>query len=329
MRALVTGATGFIGSRLAERLAATNHEVTAFGAERTPLEAARRKKLETAGVRVAIGSLEDRALLESLVPNTDVVFHLAAAQHETNVPDDYFYTVNVEGTRRIAELSAAAGVRRFVYGSTIGVYGSAASAALHEDSPLRPDNAYARSKLEAERVVRSFSAELPSTIIRIAETYGPGDGRLLKLFKAVARGIFPMIGSGSNEHQPVHVDDLVEGLMLAATCEAAADQTLILAGAEILPTFRMVELVAEALGKPLRRVTLPLPPLLLAAIVCERGFRPLGMSPPWHRRRLDFFVKRLYFSQQKARRLLGYDPQRRFREGAIETAAWYRREGYL
>jgi nucleoside-diphosphate-sugar epimerase len=329
MRALVTGGTGFIGSRLAERLAAGGYEVTAFGGERNPLEAARRQSLEAGGVRVVIGSIEDRPLLQELAAGTDLVFHLAAAQHETNVPDHYFYNINVEGTRRLAEVCAAAHVRRFVYGSTIGVYGSAAAAALHEESPPRPDNVYARTKLEAERVVRSFGDELPSTIIRIAETYGPGDGRLLKLFKVVNRGVFPMIGGGANEHQPVHVDDLVEGMLLAATCEAAAGQTVILAGAEILPTFRMVELVAEALGKPLRHWNLPLPPLLLAAIVCETSCRPFGMAPPWHRRRLDFFVKRLFFSQQKARRMLGYDPQRRFRDGAVETAAWYRQRGFL
>jgi nucleoside-diphosphate-sugar epimerase len=115
----------------------------------------------------------------------------------------------------------------------------------------------------------------------------------------------------------------------AAARDEAVGQTLILAGAEILPTFRMVELVAEALGKPLRRMNLPLPPLWLAAVVLEKGCRPFGMPPPWHRRRLDFFVKRLYFSQQKARQLLGYDPQRRFRDGAAETAEWYRERGYL
>ncbi len=329
MKVLVTGGTGFIGGRLVERLQAEGHEVTAFGGERTPLEAARVRTLRDNGVRVVLGSLDDRALLHELTAGTDVVFHLAAAQHETHMPDDYFYSVNVEGTRRLAEVCAAAGVQRFVYGSTIGVYGSASSSALNEDSPPRPDNIYSQTKLEAERVVRSFGEELPSTIIRIAETYGPGDGRLLKLFKVINGGVFPMIGGGGNEHQPVHVDDLVGGLIAAAVAPQAAGQTVILAGAEILPTSRMVEIVAEALGKPLRQLTLPLPPLQFAAIVCETSCRPFGMRPPWNRRRLDFFVKRLYFSQQKARQLLGYDPEHTFRDGAVETANWYRQRGYL
>ena len=329
MKILITGATGFIGARLAERMSSLGHEVTAFGAEHTPLERARRAALEARQLRVVIGSIQDPFLLKDVTKGADIVFHLAAAQHESNAADEYFYTINVDGTRKLLEACASAGIRRFVHGSTIGVYGSAGTTALHEESPTKPDNIYARTKLEAEHVVQSFARQLPSTIIRISETYGPGDGRLLKLFKVVDKGIFPMIGGGSNEHQPVHVDDLVDGLLLAGTRDEAVGQTLILAGGEILPTFRLVELVADALGKPLRSLIVPLSPMLLAAVMVEKSFRSIGKSPPLNRRRLDFFVKRLFFSQQKARCLLGYDPKRRFREGAMETAAWYRERGYL
>ena len=87
--------------------------------------------------------------------------------------------------------------------------------------------------------------------------------------------------------------------------------------------------VAEALGKRLRSVKLPLGPFLIAAVMCETGCRPFGISPPWHRRRLDFFVKRFAFSLDKAERLLGYKPTVSFDEGARETAEWYRSHGYL
>lgn len=329
MRALVTGATGFIGARLAERMAADGNDVTAFGAENTPLETARRKRLEGQGIDVRIGRLDDDVLLERLVGGADTVFHLAAAQHETNVPEGYFRAVNVEGTRKLVEAANRAGLARLVYGSTIGVYGRARNGGrLDESSETRPENVYGRTKLEAEDVVRG-AATVPWTIVRISETYGPGDGRLVKLFKAVNDGIVPVIGGGANEHHPVYVDDLVTGLVQAAESPGAVRETIVLAGSEIVSTRDMIEAIAEALGKPLRSVRLPLAPLLVAAVVCETGCRPLGVSPPWHRRRLDFFVKRFAFSQEKAERLLGYRPSVPFRQGASRTADWYRKNGYL
>lgn len=328
MRALVTGATGFIGARLAEKLAAAGLDVIAFGAENTPLEQSRRDALQQRGLRVEIGTLADEALLARLAAGTDAIFHLAAAQHESNVPDEYFRDVNVEGTRKLVAAANAAGTGRFVYGSTIGVYGRGRDAELTETSETRPENIYGRTKLEAESVVRSL-ATVPWTIVRISETYGPGDGRLVKLFKLVNDGVVPIIGDGRNEHHPVFVDDLVDGLLLAAQSPAAIGETFVLAGSEIVPTRALIEGVAAALGKPLRSVRLPVAPLMLAALACETGCRPLGVSPPWHRRRLDFFVKRFKFSQEKARRVLGYRPSTPFVDGARETADWYRRNGYL
>jgi nucleoside-diphosphate-sugar epimerase len=106
-------------------------------------------------------------------------------------------------------------------------------------------------------------------------------------------------------------------------------ETIVLAGNDVVMTRELIAAVAAALDKPLRTVRLPLTPLLLAAVVCETGCRPLRISPPWHRRRLDFYVKRFAFSQAKAERLLGYRPGVSFGEGARHTAAWYRENGYL
>ena len=151
-----------------------------------------------------------------VVAGRDTIIHLAAAQHESGVPDSYFETVNVAGTRNLLAASRDAGVRRFVYGSTIGVYGSAASGTLDESSPPNPDNVYGRTKLAAERVVREQGTDFETCIVRISETYGPGDFRLLKLFRAIDRGKFLMIGSGENRRQAMHVDDLVRALLIAA-----------------------------------------------------------------------------------------------------------------
>src|SRR5690606_21343696 len=154
--------------------------------------------------------LDDLALLRRLVAGADTVFHLAAAQHESHVGPDYFRAVNVRGTRNLLDACEGSGVKRFVYGSTIGVYGSARDGGrLDETSALRPANIYGVTKLEAEREVANHSDQLGWTIVRISETYGPGDGRLAKLFRIVNSSIVPIIGSGLNEHHPVYIDDLV------------------------------------------------------------------------------------------------------------------------
>ena len=145
---------------------------------------------------------------------------------------------------RLIEASKRAGVERFVYGSTIGVYGEYADGPLDENTPPRPLNIYGRSKLAAEEVVKSHRGELPMSIVRISETYGPGDFRLLKLFRALDRGRFLIIGSGQNQRQAIHVRDLVQGLLLAATHPAAVGETFVLAGQETMTTREMVEHVA-------------------------------------------------------------------------------------
>src|SRR5690606_10445803 len=125
-----TGGSGFIGSRLALRARAQGLDLIAIGMANTPAERARIAELAAAGVEVRLGSLKHAEFLAEATRGVDCVIHLAAAQHETNVPDSYFLDINVEGTRALLDASVRAGVRRFVYGSTIGVYGAAHSDAL-------------------------------------------------------------------------------------------------------------------------------------------------------------------------------------------------------
>jgi nucleoside-diphosphate-sugar epimerase len=320
---LLTGASGFIGSRLALRTRAQSHEFVAIGMANTPAERARIAELEAAGVEIRLGNLKDARFVGEAVQGMDAVIHLAAAQHEANVPDSYFMDVNVEGTRALLDASMRAGVRRFVYGSTIGVYGAAHFAVLDESSHLLPDSAYGRSKVRAEQLVRSYADKLETTVIRISETYGPGDYRLLKLFNAVARGVFVMIGKGENKRQPIHVDDLVRGLLLAARHPAAHGETFVLAGPEVLTTRQMIASIRAAFGQAGTGKRLPLWPFMAVASLMEGTLRPLGIQPPLHRRRLDFFVKSFHFDTRKAQSLLGFESQIPFSKGALDTAQWY------
>jgi nucleoside-diphosphate-sugar epimerase len=329
MKLLLTGGTGFIGSRLALEARRRQVDVTVTGQVNNDAERSRAAGLERAGVRLETGPLQDAAFSRRVVAGRDTVIHLAAAQHESGVPDSYFEEVNVVGTRTLLDASREARVRRFVYGSTIGIYGSAAEGKLDESSPPNPDNVYGRTKLAAERVVQEQGGDVETCIVRISETYGPGDFRLLKLFRAVDRGKFLMIGSGENRRQVMYVDDLVRALLLAAEHPAASGEVFVMPGDEVLTTRQMVDVIAEVLGRRVPRVRLPMWPFLAAAALFEATFKPLGMDPPLHRRRLDFFRKSFVFSTDKAQRVLGFAPLVPFRQGARETAEWYRAAGYL
>jgi len=329
MKMLVTGASGFIGSRLALHAAAMGHALVVAGQSNTDAERLRLKELADAGIRVEQGALQEESFARGLVQGCDVVIHLAAAQHEANVPDAYFFDVNVNGTRKLLASAQAAGVKRFVYGSTIGVYGEYAGTALDEETPPQPLNVYGRSKLAAEGVVKEAAGVMDISIVRISETYGPGDFRLLKLFRAVDRNRFFIIGQGLNTRQAIHVDDLVRGLLLAATHPKAVGQTFIMAGREIMTTRELVAQVAAALNRRPPRWRAPMWPFMAAAIIFERTLTPLGIQPPLHRRRLDFFKKSFVFSSTKAEHVLGFTPTVAFARGAAETAAWYRDRGLL
>jgi nucleoside-diphosphate-sugar epimerase/SAM-dependent methyltransferase len=327
---LITGGTGFIGSRLAERCLARGDGVRVLGQCNTPAEAVTRERLEQRGVEVVLGSVLDAGRVGEALRGVHVVYHLAAAQHEAGVPDRRFRDVNVEGTRTVLEASVAAGVHRFVHGSTIGVYGTAAGEPLDEDSPTCPDNIYGTTKLEGERLALAAGARLPVVVVRISETYGPGDRRLLKLFRAIQRGVFVMVGDGRNRHHPIYIDDLVEGLRLAATVPHARGGTFVLAGPEVLTTTQMAEVIARQLGnRRAARLGLPLGPVRLLAAAVEAGARATGRRPPLHRRRLDFFVKSFSFSAQRSKDVLGFIPRVGFESGVTETLAWYRRRGEL
>jgi dihydroflavonol-4-reductase len=328
-RLLVTGATGFIGSRLASHAHRLGMDVTATGRVESALEIDRLKELRSAGVPVEIGLLQDTDFVRRIIDGRTIVIHLAAAQHESEMPEAYFRSVNVDGVRALLDACRNSSVKRFVYGSTMGVYGEAHIGVLDENSVPCPENVYTRTKLEAETLVRSCVDQFETCVIRIPETYGPGDQRLLKLFRAIDRGRFVMIGRGDNRRQCIHVSDLVRGLLLAARHPAAVGETFVLAGREAMTTNEMVRDIATALERRPPRARAPLWPFVVAARVFETVLPPLHVQPPLHSRRLDFFRKSFVFSTAKAQALLGFQPEIDFLTGAADTVRWYRACGYL
>ena len=329
MNVLITGGTGFIGSRLALRCLERGQNVRVLGQENTAAETENKDLITSKGAEVVSASVTDQKSVIAALEDIDVVYHLAAAQHEANVSDQVFWDVNVSGTENVLRGSVKAGVKHFIHGSTIGVYGSGAEGELNELSELRPDNIYGKTKLEGEKVLLAFKEKLPVVIIRISETYGPGDRRLLKLFKAIQKNVFFMVGNGRNKHHLIYIDDLIDGFFLCIESSRANGEAFIFTGRDILTTTDMVRVIAEALGEEPPKFHAPFLPFLWTAIVMETVLRPLGIQPPLHRRRLDFFKKNLFFSQDKTRELLGFHPKYTFAEGARQTAEWYIEKGLL
>ena len=325
MRILVTGATGFTGSRLARALAAGGHDVRAL--VRDP---ARARDLDASGVELTIGDLRDAETLASVVSSIEVVYHVAAVYRSAGASTDVYRAVNATAVRRLIEAAARAGVRRVVHCSTVGVHGDIEHPPAGEDAPLKPGDIYQVTKLEGEHLARDAGERLgiEVTILRPTGIYGPGDRRLLKLFRNVVRR-FPTLGSGRIYYHLTYIDDLVEGIRLCGEHPAAANRTYILAGGEVTTLNELVRLIAEVAGVRPPTLHLPVWPFWVAGAVCETVCAPLGIEPPLYRRRVDFFTKSRAFDITRARTEIGYAPRVGLREGIGRTLEWYREHGWL
>ncbi len=283
------------------------------------------------GAEYIQGDLGGDGPWERALAGAEKVFHLASFVREAAPADEEFRRVNVLGTERLARAAACAGVSRFVHVSTTGVHGNVEDPPADEDAPIRAADIYQKTKWEGEEALRRVSGEtgLPITIIRPAGVYGPGDARLLKLFRLVQKGRFVMLGDGKTLFHPVHVSDLVRGIILAAESEAAAGRTYIIAGEKPVTLTELVERISAALGVQAPKLRFPAGPVLILADIVEGICRPFGIEPPLFRRRVEFFTKNRAFTWRRAEAEIGYRPQVALDEGLATTAGWYREKGWL
>ncbi len=328
MNVLVTGATGFTGGHLAEKLRQLGHRVRALVRPRSLAHAA---PLEAAGIEIAPGDLIDPESLRRAAEGIELVYHIAATYREASQPSAAYVAINVDGTRHLFEAARHAGVRRVVHCSTAGVHGHVQHPPATEDAPLAPGDHYQRTKLEGEQVARTFGERgaLEVVIARPVGIYGPGDTRFLKIFRGIARGRFPMLGSGDVFYHLTYIDDVVDGLRLCGETASAAGQTYLLAGARYTTLAELVNAIAHVLNVRPPRIHLPVWPVWLAGAVCEAVCVPLRIEPPLYRRRVDFFRKSRAFDISRARRELGFAPRVDLDTGLRQTAACYRDQGLL
>lgn len=326
MKALVTGATGFTGGHLARRLVAAGDTVRAI--VRDPAKA---EDLAKAGVDVVSGDLTDRASLERALVGIDVVYNIGALYRAAGLKESIYRAVNAEAVVTLIECAKAAGVKRVVQCSTVGVHGDIEHPPANEDAPLRPGDVYQETKVLGEQLGREAAARtgVELVIARPSGIYGPGDRRLLKLFGGVARRRFLFLGDGKIFYHLTHVEDLCDGFRLCATVPAAAGRTYILAGGEVTTLSELVALTADIAKVAPPKRHWPVWPFWVAGALCEALCAPFGIEPPIFRRRVDFFTKSRAFDISRARAELGFAPRVGLREGIGRTLEWYRDHGWI
>ena len=323
MKALVTGATGFVGGHLVERLARDGHEVTAL--VRSPGKAARLLKPD---IRLERGDLHDAAALARAVDGQDVVFHVAGSVAARN--EAAYMAGNRDGTRNVVRAAEAAGNPRFVHVSSMAAGGPSRKGVpmTAADQP-RPVTAYGRSKLAAEDVVRASA--LPWTILRPPTIYGPNDrDNLIKVFRIARTGIAPVFGDGSMELSAVYAPDLADALVLAAEAPAAAGQVYYANHPEVLTSAGLVREIGRAMGRTVRIVGVP-EPLARVILAATGGVASLlGRVTILNLDKANEFFQPAWTGD--AAPLMtdtGWRPAHDAASGLAETWRWYRAAGWV
>jgi nucleoside-diphosphate-sugar epimerase len=322
----LTGASGYTGGRLLQALRERGDEVAVLVRPKSLSSS-----LAASAATIVEGDLSDAAAVDRLVAGSDSVLHVAAVYRTAGHPDDYYREVNVRGTERLLEAAARHGVRRFVHTSTVGVHGHVERPPADETAPFAPGDIYQETKAEAETLALQYhrTRGVPVTVVRPGAIYGPGETRLLKLFRSIARGRYAIVGSGRTFYHPVFIDDLVAGFLLAHDRPEAPGEAFLVCGPSYVSQNDLAALVARHTGGRVLPFHIPARPIQLLGDLVEAVCVPLGIEPPLHRRRVDFWTKSRAFTIEKARRLLGYEPRTDLDRGIALTAAWYRQAGWL
>ena len=220
--------------------------------------------------------------MDRAVAGCDTVFAIAGTFREPNLGDQRYREVNVEAVRLMMDAARRHGVRRVVHCSTVGIHGNVTGAPASEATPIRPEGIYEITKAEGDQLALSEARDgLETVVIRPAPVYGPGDTRLVKLYKLAARDRVILLGDGRPHYHMIYIDDLVAAFRLAATASGVSGQAFIIAGAEMPTLEDVIRRIGRLTGHPSQNfVKLPAGPILLAGDLCERLCRPLGISPP-------------------------------------------------
>jgi len=327
MTAVVTGATGFLGSALVTELVQRRQPVRILARD----EHKARQHFGEA-VTICPGEITDAGQVQRAVDGATTIYHLAGRLYHPSIPAALYWQTHVEGTRVL--LRACQGqmqLRRIVYVSTTGVHGVTGETPAAEDAPFAPTNPYEVTKLEGEQLALKAYREqgLPVTVVRPGLVYGPGDLHLLGFFVSIQKGLFRVIAGGKALLHPIYIDDLVAALLLCAERPQAPGRSYNIAGELPVTVRELASAIAHALGKELPEGSIP---LWLANLASDIFAVMPGMKSeraPLRRSRVKFLTQSRLYDISRARSELGYAPKVALEQGMKLTAAWYDKQQYL
>jgi nucleoside-diphosphate-sugar epimerase len=328
MKVFVTGASGFLGSHVAEQLSEQGHSVVAL-----VRRSSNTKFLATLkNVELAYGAVEDKASVRAAIRGADAVIHSAGLVKARN--EQEFHRVNVDGTRNVldAALEERPNLRRFVLVSSLAAVGpSADGTPVCAGAEGKPVTAYGRSKLAAERLVIDAKEKLPVVVLRPPMIYGPRDPESFAFFQSVSRRFLPFLGDGKNTLSVIYASDAASACIRALESDVPSGSTYFIDDGRVYVWKEMLGDIERALGaQALVRVSVPFSLLRGAAVLSEGLSKITGKAVMLTRDKInELSAPHWVCDSSDARRDLGWEPRVDWREGTTRAVAWYRQNGWL
>jgi len=322
VKVLVTGATGFIGSHLVDKLLEKNYSVIATIRKTSSLQ-----WLINKPIQLVEASLNDKSQLLEIVKDVDYVYNVAGVIAAKSYED--FLKANKDGAKNLIEsvYEVNPNIKRFIHISSQAAAGPATSLdkPVKESDQCHPITSYGKSKKESEDVVLSFKDKLPVTIVRPPSVYGPRDPAIRDIFRIGKMGLGPLMGFNDKYVSLIHCDDLVRGIIMAGESEKAKGEVYFITSKEFYNWPQIMDVLKQALGKKFFiKIRFP-HPLVLAAGSISEFFGNFSKKPPVFdkEKAIDFIQDYWICSPEKAKNDIGFESQIDLQSGFNETAKWY------
>jgi nucleoside-diphosphate-sugar epimerase len=277
------------------------------------------------------GEVFSPQVIKKAMLGVNYVFHVAAAYREAKIDDIVYYNVHIESTKLLAKNALIQeNFKRFIHISTVGVLGHIDNPPADEDTEYKPGDIYQSTKTEAEKWILQYYKDqgLPASVVRPAAIYGPGDRRLLKLFKIAKLPLIPLIGYSKGLYHLIHVEDLVRFMIYLACHPETAGEVYICGSPKPVSIKKILEDISQCMGRSAKFVRIPAWPIFLLGDLCEAICKPLNIEPPIYHRRIAFFTKDRAFSTKRMQ-ATGFRTQISDKEGLQQLFQWYQQQGWL